>query len=435
MAIVKGKEITMNQKNNKKAPLIIVSIILIVSITAGVFAYKGGYLDYILDNFISSDKQKVELPEDYVEPTLTLKSEYSQGIIYENTESFDIKEYVDFSAYGDKSSVWFELVDENKANYKTAGEHNIIVYLKDNYGKQIELQAKLFTLQGQTKLEKTKANLESGLYDGIWLSETIEDSCFRFEITYPEVSDSNGNTGEIVVSDVDAYDFSIIFNNNDTPVEIRFSNSDNGSQANMLLPNEDGTFTTSINIAKQVEETDEIDAEDSDTNEESNTKASENSTAKTETKKSGHYEMICVQDAYDEIIPAYDEEVVVKEAYTEEILVKEAYTEVLEDQCCAWDVTWEIWAKCGNCGLVGPSYTWLCENHFSDPEADIECHWSYDYRVVLDDTYHCVEWRDKIIEHPAEYDYVYHEAETQTIHHDAETIHHEAVYEKVWVED
>ena len=427
----------MNQKNNKKAPLIIVSIILIVLVAAGVFAYKGGYLDNILDNFTSTNKQKVELPEDYVEPTLTLKSEYSQGIIYENTESFDIKEYVDFSAYGDKSSVWFELVDEDKANYKTAGEHNVIVYLKDNYGKQIELQAKLFTIQGQTRHEKIKANLESGLYDGTWLSEAIEDSYFQFEITYPEVSDSNGNIGEIVVSDVDAYDFSIIFNNNDTPVEIRFSNSDNGSQANMLLPNDDGTFTTSINITKQiVEETDEVDVQDSDTNEESNTKAKENNTANTETKKTGHYEMICVQEAYDETIPAYDETVIVKEAWTEQVLVKEAWTEEYE-VCTEYDCgTQECLAKCGNCGLVGESYTWLCENHFSDPNADIECHWSYDYYVFTPyDEPICVKTEIWKTEHPAEYSFVEHEAETKVVHHDAETIHHEAVYEKVWVED
>ena len=425
----------MNQKNNKKAPLIIVSIILIVLVAAGVFAYKGGYLDNILDNFTSTNKQKVELPEDYVEPKLTLKSEYSQGIIYENTESFDIKEYVDFSAYGNKSSVWFELVDEDKANYKTAGEHNVIVYLKDNYGKQIELQAKLFTIQGQTRHEKIKANLESGLYDGTWLSEAIEDSYFQFEITYPEVSDSNGNIGEIVVSDVDAYDFSIIFYEGDTPVEIRFSNSDNGSQANMLLPNDDGTFTTSINIAKQiVEETDEVDVQDSDTNEESNTKAKENNTANTETKKSGHYEMICVQEAYDEVIPAYDEEIVIQEGWVEQKLIKEAYDEEYT-HCVCWGPIVECWAKCGNCGLVGESYIWLCDNHFSDPNADIECHWSYDYYVTVSDEDVCKEWETDVKHHDAEYETIIHEPETEIVHHEAQTIHHEAVYEKVWVED
>lgn len=425
----------MNQKNNKKAPLIIVSIILVVLVAAGVFAYKGGYLDNILDNFASTNKQKVELPEDYVEPTLTLKSEYSQGIIYENTESFDIKEYVDFSAYGNKSSVWFELVDEDKANYKTAGEHNVMVYLKDNYGKQIELQAKLFTIQGQTRHEKIKANLESGQYDGTWLSEAIEDSYFQFEITYPEVSDSNGNIGEIVVSDVDAYDFSIIFYEGDTPVEIRFSNSDNSSQANMLLPNDDGTFTTSINITKQiVEETDEVDVQDSDTNEESNTKAKENNTANTETKKTGHYEMICVQEAYDEVIPAYDEEVVIQEGWVEQKLIKEAYDEEYTD-CVCWGPIVECWAKCGNCGLVGRSYTWLCDNHFSDPNADIECHWSYDYYVVVSDEDVCKEWETGVEHHDAEYETIIHEPETEIVHHEAQTIHHEAVYEKVWVED
>lgn len=289
-------------------------------------------------------------------------------------------------------------------------------------------------MQGQTKQEKIKANLESGLYDGIWLSETIEDSYFQFEITYPEVSDSNGNTGEIVVSDVDAYDFSIIFNNNDTPVEIRFSNSDNGSQANMLLPNEDGTFTTSINIAKQVEETDE--AKDSDTNEESNTKVSENNTAKTETKKSGHYEMKLVKEAYDEVIPAYDETVVVKEAWTEQIIAKEAWTEEYED-CATYECgETKCLAKCGNCGLVGESYTWLCENHFSDVNADIECHWSYDYYVFTPyDEPICIETTIRTREHPAEYGWIEHEAETKVVHHDAEVVHHEAVYEKVWVED
>ena len=139
--------------------------------------------------------------------------------------------------------------------------------------------------------------------------------------------------------------------------------------------------------------------------------------------------MKLVKQAYDETIPAYDETVVVKEAWTEQVLVKDAWDEECTE-CTVWGYDYEEGYQCQQCGYFTTSvneicshirWTEGCENYatYSNPISEFKCQ-NYDTYTK---------------HHDAEYNYIYHEAETKVVHHDAEVVHHEAQYKKVWVED
>ena len=409
---------TKANKEKKNKTTIIVALVLI-TLAVICFCMK----DYIINIFNNKsgvdDQVNISLPEDYVEPTLSLKSEYSQGIIYENSESFNIKDYVDYTAYDNEASIWYELTNNtnNKSSINKVGQYPITINLKDKYDKTIKLETIIYTYN---HLQNVLTNLQEGFYDGTWLSSEINDTHFQFEINYPKVCDSNGNTGEIVVSDNNTYDFSINFTQDDTSVEFRVSTKDNGSTL-LWLPNEDGTFTTSLSFTRSNEE-ESTEVDDSNSKDTSSSNPTPN-------KKSGHYELKLVKEAYDETIPAYDETVVVKDAWTEKVLVKDAWDEECEF-CTAIGYDKQYTYHCNQCGYETTSGDEICSHiRWSDGCGN---YMMYDKDVGEQ---HCLSYETQTVHHDAEYDYIYHEAETKVVHHDAEVVHHEAQYKKVWVED
>ena len=401
----------MLKTKKSKTLLLVFSIIAVLLITFS-FIYSKGYLDNLFNR-----EEEISLPQDYKEPTLTLKSEYSQGIIYENSESFNIKDYVDYTAYDNKASIWYELLNDtnNKSSINKVGQYPITINLKDKYDKVIKLETIIYTYN---HLQNVLTNLQVGFYNGTWLSSEINDTHFQFEINYPKVSDFNGNTGEIVVSDNNTYDFSIIFTQNDISSEFRVSTQDNGSTL-LWLPNNDGTFTTSLSFTRS---DDDSSSESVDT--------SDSSSTNTSNKKSGHYEMKLVKEAYDETIPAYDETVIVKDAWTEQVLVKDAWDEECTE-CTAWGPDTVECYECTNCHFQ----TLSGEEIYSHIRWTEGCGSFFNGTMYLSDEIICKQYDTYTKHHDAEYNYIYHEAETKVVHHDAETVHHEAQYKKVWVED
>ena len=140
--------------------------------------------------------------------------------------------------------------------------------------------------------------------------------------------------------------------------------------------------------------------------------------------------MKLVKEAYDETIPAYDETVVVKQAWTEQVLVKDAWDEECTE-CTMWDYDY-IWGyQCQQCGYFTTSGDEICSHiRWSDG-----CGNYAEARQATSDERVCQSYNTYTKHHDAEYNYIYHEAETKVVHHDAEVVHHEAQYKKVWVED
>ena len=411
---------TKENKQKKNKTTIIVALILI-ALAVICFCMKDYIINIFNNKSANEDQADISLPEDYVEPTLTLKSEYSKGIIYENSESFNIKDYVDYSTYDNKATIWYELSNNDSANNKSSinkvGQYPITINLKDKYDKTIKLETIIYTYN---HLQNVLTNLQEGFYDGTWVSGQINDTHFQFEINYPEVSDSNGNTGEIVVSDNNTYDFSINFTQDETSVEFRVSTKDNGSTL-LWLPNEDGTYTTSLSFTRSnEEESEEVDETDS----------TSSSNPVPSNKKPGHYEMKLVKEAYDEVIPAYDETVVVKQAWTEQVLVKDAWDEECTE-CTVWGPDTVECYECTNCHFQTLSLSEI-EKHIGWTDG---CGSYFNGTMYLSDQTLCKQYNTYTKHHDAEYNYIYHEAETKVVHHEAETVHHEAQYKKVWVED
>ncbi len=129
----------MLKTKKSKTLLLVFSIIAVLLITFS-FIYSKGYL-----NNLFNKKEETSLPQDYVEPTLALKPEYSKGIIYENSNPFNIEDYIDYFSYDDNSSIYYELIDEDKSSLNNIGEHKIIIYIKDSYDNQSILETTAFT--------------------------------------------------------------------------------------------------------------------------------------------------------------------------------------------------------------------------------------------------------------------------------------------------
>lgn len=151
----------------------------------------------------------------------------------------------------------------------------------------------------------------------------------------------------------------------------------------------------------------------------------------TDKKPSGHYEMVLVSAAYNETIPEYEETVMTKEPWTEVILVKEGYYEDI-DYCKEYGFDTYFGYICSGCG-----YT--CEN-ISDMTNHIETDWDDDcgsysgQNISYGDRYCLVKDTYQLYHEPV-YEFTFHEAEYETIHHPSTVIHHKEEYKRVWVED
>ena len=153
----------------------------------------------------------------------------------------------------------------------------------------------------------------------------------------------------------------------------------------------------------------------------------------------GFYETVVIIDAYDEIKPAWDEQVLIREAYDE--VVNEAWDETVITKD-AWDETVEVpvyepHAVCDACGFVfdteGYTQTQLTEHMKMHAVAGEPTSWGdRDIQIGTTEVTVCHEAEYTTVHHDAEI--VHHEAEYRTIHHDSETIHHEAVTEEKWIE-
>ena len=140
--------------------------------------------------------------------------------------------------------------------------------------------------------------------------------------------------------------------------------------------------------------------------------------------------MKLVKQAYDEVIPAYDETVVVKQAWTEQVLVKDAWDEECTE-CTVWGPDTVECYECTNCHFQTLSLSEI-EKHIGWTDG---CGSYFNGTMYLSDQTLCKQYNTYTKHHDAEYNYIYHEAETKVVHHEAETVHHEAQYKKVWVED
>ena len=137
-----------------------------------------------------------------------------------------------------------------------------------------------------------------------------------------------------------------------------------------------------------------------------------------DSKPSGHYE------TRTEVIPAWDEKVLVKDGYYENILVKQAYDEK-QSYCLAYGYDKIHVFICGQCGYQAFS----CEGinaHFDSSEL---CG-SYSEQDIDIGEEHCLSNTEDIIHHDAVYERIYHEPEYTTIH-----LPEEIKEYQVWVND
>ncbi len=137
----------------------------------------------------------------------------------------------------------------------------------------------------------------------------------------------------------------------------------------------------------------------------------------TDSEKKGHWE------TRYEIIPAWDEQVLVKEGWYESVLVKDAWDEDVWDDGAYYGPDMEEVAVCSGCGAVF---------HDSSINQHLEDHpehggWYNDFIAVSEPYWHGTK---HTIHHEAEYRQVWHDPEYRTLHHPEETRSYQ-----VWVDD
>ena len=134
------KNISEKIKSISKKKLV---ILITVSITiVGICVYgiaksnSSSKEEVIVDKEL--EKQEVELPEDYYEPTILPYDAFTELIPHEIGQPFDIKNYVEIKAYGEEYTVWFEEVDKKPypSSYRDLGLHPVILHIKDSYGHE-----------------------------------------------------------------------------------------------------------------------------------------------------------------------------------------------------------------------------------------------------------------------------------------------------------
>ena len=135
-------------------------------------------------------------------------------------------------------------------------------------------------------------------------------------------------------------------------------------------------------------------------------------------KPSGHYE------TRTEVIPAWDEKVLVKDGYYEDVLVKQAYDEK-QTYCLIFGYDKIHVFICGQCGHQASDYDAI-NAHFDSSES---CG-SYSEQDIDTGEAHCLSYGEDIIHHDAVYEKIYHEPEYTTIHHPEEIKEYQ-----VWIND
>lgn len=113
-------------------------------------------------------------PEDYFYPSINIKDDYKDGIIYDINSLFNIKEYVDTKCYEDKCYIYFELNDEEKAEYRNPGMHEMDVYVKDLFGNTGKLSTLLFS--EDFSLEEIEESSSSGHYEMVLVSKGYDEN-------------------------------------------------------------------------------------------------------------------------------------------------------------------------------------------------------------------------------------------------------------------
>lgn len=331
----------MTNKKRTKKPIIII-IILLILVGSSYFLYRQGYLDEPI-NFILNklNIDTTKYPEGYEFPSITIKDEYSKGILHSSDKNFNAKDYFDLKAYNDNYKVKFELVDESIYDIKKEGTHKVIITIEDDLGNASSLETLVYT---------TPSN-----------KDTIIDS-------------------DELQKYLDA-------------------------------------------IANQTQEN------NPDTDKKDETDKEPEIEVEPPTSKKGHYETILVKEAYDEVIPAHDEEVLVKAAYTEAVLVTPAWDETIS-YCSLYGPDEEFRYICTGCGAQYPELKSIQEHVVTTSGCG-----SYSGQYVPVSDPYCKEYDSYIEHHDAAYDYIYHDAEYKTVHYDEKIIHHPAQYKKVWVED
>jgi len=135
-------------------------------------------------------------------------------------------------------------------------------------------------------------------------------------------------------------------------------------------------------------------------------------------KPSGYYE------TRTEVIPAWEEKVLVKDGYYEDVIVKEAYDEK-QIYCLVYGYDKINVFICGQCGHQASSYEAI-NVHFDSSES---CG-SYSEQDIDTGETHCLSYGEDIIHHDAVYERIYHEPEYTIIYHPEEIKEYQ-----VWVND
>lgn len=151
----------------------------------------------------------------------------------------------------------------------------------------------------------------------------------------------------------------------------------------------------------------------------------------THEKENGHYEVILMEEEYDEIIPAHEERRIIKNAWVEKILIKEGYSETVE-YCKEYGRDTFFAYVCSGCGYTSSSLEEI-QNHIQSNFED-ECGSYSGQNIYQGDTY-CKIYDSYELYHEPEYEHIYHEEEAEYVYIPEEVIHHPAKYKKVFVKN
>ena len=262
--------------------------------------------------------------------------------------------------------------------------------------------------------------------NGTWISDEINNGTFELKIEAPDVYNTNGVKGKIEAAEDPEHDYQIIFgedsNSQGEIVKLYVDSLEEGS-AVVWLPNDDGTYTTSVAMHRS-EETALIDngsdTEDGNSHNSQSSHSGQNSNSGQsanggQSGKKGHWE------TRTETIPAWDEQVLVTAGYYEQVLVSEAWDEE-ETYCTALGYDQIEVEVCNTCGA---QFQGGINQHLSETGHS---GWHNDYVNVGE--YHCLSYGTDYIHHDAVYEQVWHDPVYKTVHHPEET----KTYQ-VWVED
>ena len=124
-------------------------------VTPTLIAVKGGkIIDFIFGEeteerinklFLIYKGEEDSTFKEYKEPAIKVKEEYGELILYTAGEEFDIRNFVDVTAYKDRvKDVYFSLQDEED-HYSKEGTHPITITVEDDWGNTASLDSILLT--------------------------------------------------------------------------------------------------------------------------------------------------------------------------------------------------------------------------------------------------------------------------------------------------